>query len=165
MFCSRFACSPVSFFTSRFGAAGVREGETFYSSIQTVRFGMITSRSTSCHDWESERLFLIGRTVAGGGALYPFSRSVISAVIVPSIRWRLSFDRSGLRGSFDSTSRSASSSTARPRRSPRWRESFMIFSMRLVDDEQPNHTLQRTRPSRHCCNRCVPRAGSLSLGR
>ena len=28
-----------------------------------------------------------------------------------------------------------------------------------------NHALQRTRPSRHCCNRGVPRAGSLSLGR
>ena len=29
----------------------------------------------------------------------------------------------------------------------------------------PNHALQRTRPSHHCCNRGVPRAGSLSLGR
>ena len=29
----------------------------------------------------------------------------------------------------------------------------------------PNHALQRTRPSRHCCNRSVPQAGSLSLGR
>ena len=28
-----------------------------------------------------------------------------------------------------------------------------------------NHALQRTRPSHHCCNRGVPRAGSLSLGR
>lgn len=31
---------------------------------------------------------------------------------------------------------------------------------------RPNHALQHlTRPSRHCCNRGVPRAGSLSLGR
>ena len=30
---------------------------------------------------------------------------------------------------------------------------------------RPNHALQRTRPSRHRCNRGVPRAGSLSLGR
>ena len=30
---------------------------------------------------------------------------------------------------------------------------------------RPNHALQRTRPSRHCCNPCVPWAGSLSLGR
>ncbi len=29
----------------------------------------------------------------------------------------------------------------------------------------PNHALQRARPSRHCCNRGVPWAGSLSLGR
>lgn len=29
----------------------------------------------------------------------------------------------------------------------------------------PNHTLQRTRPSRHCCNRTVSWAGLLSLGR
>lgn len=28
-----------------------------------------------------------------------------------------------------------------------------------------NHALQRTRPSRHCCNRGVSRAGSLNLGR
>jgi hypothetical protein len=26
-----------------------------------------------------------------------------------------------------------------------------------------NESLQRTRPSRHCCNRGVPHAGSLSL--
>ena len=29
----------------------------------------------------------------------------------------------------------------------------------------PNHALQRTRPSRYGCNRGVPWAGSLSLGR
>jgi hypothetical protein len=29
----------------------------------------------------------------------------------------------------------------------------------------PNHALQRTRLVRYCCNPCVPRAGSLSLGR
>jgi hypothetical protein len=28
-----------------------------------------------------------------------------------------------------------------------------------------NHALRRTRPSRHCCNRGVPWAGLLSLGR
>ena len=28
-----------------------------------------------------------------------------------------------------------------------------------------NHTLRLTRPSRYCCNRCVPWAGSLNLGR
>ena len=31
--------------------------------------------------------------------------------------------------------------------------------------QRPNHALQRTRPSRHCCNRGFPWAGSLSLGR
>jgi hypothetical protein len=31
--------------------------------------------------------------------------------------------------------------------------------------QRPNHALQRTRPSRHCCNRGLPQAGSLSLGR
>jgi hypothetical protein len=30
---------------------------------------------------------------------------------------------------------------------------------------RPNHALQRTRPSHHCCNRGIPWAGSLSLGR
>ena len=30
---------------------------------------------------------------------------------------------------------------------------------------RPNHALQRTRPSHHCCNRSVSWAGSLSLGR
>ena len=29
----------------------------------------------------------------------------------------------------------------------------------------PNHALQRTRRGRRGCNRCVPGAGSLSLGR
>jgi len=29
----------------------------------------------------------------------------------------------------------------------------------------PNHALQRTRRERRGCNRCVPWAGSLSLGR
>ena len=31
--------------------------------------------------------------------------------------------------------------------------------------QRPNHTLQRTRPSHHCCNPASSRAGSLSLGR
>ena len=31
--------------------------------------------------------------------------------------------------------------------------------------KSPNHALQRTRPSHHCCNPCLPPAGSLSLGR
>ena len=37
------------------------------------------------------------------------------------------------------------------------------FSMTMP----PNHALQRTRPSHHCCNRCVPRrvAELWSLGR
>ncbi len=30
---------------------------------------------------------------------------------------------------------------------------------------RPNHALQRTRPSRHCCKRASSWAGSLSLGR
>jgi hypothetical protein len=30
---------------------------------------------------------------------------------------------------------------------------------------RPNHALQRTRLVRYCCNRRVPWAGSLSLGR
>ena len=34
-----------------------------------------------------------------------------------------------------------------------------------VRHQRPNHALQRTRPSRPGCNRGVPRAGSLSLGR
>jgi hypothetical protein len=29
----------------------------------------------------------------------------------------------------------------------------------------PNHALQRTRREHHGCNRCLPCAGSLSLGR
>jgi len=37
--------------------------------------------------------------------------------------------------------------------------------MSLIETVPPNHTLQRTRPSRSGCNRSVPRAGSLSLGR
>ena len=40
------------------------------------------------------------------------------------------------------------------------------FAVQLVfRHERSNHALQRTRPSHHCCNRGVPRAGSLSLGR
>src|SRR5262245_4641738 len=31
--------------------------------------------------------------------------------------------------------------------------------------QRPNHALQRTRRERRGCNRCVPCAGSLSLGR
>jgi len=37
--------------------------------------------------------------------------------------------------------------------------------LRVLSKRWPNHALQRTRPSHHCCNRGVPRAGSLSLGR
>ena len=37
----------------------------------------------------------------------------------------------------------------------------LLRSMR----QQPNHALQRTRRGRRGCNRCVPCAGSLSLGR
>jgi hypothetical protein len=32
-------------------------------------------------------------------------------------------------------------------------------------DPRPSHALQRTRRERRGCNRCVPYAGSLSLGR
>ena len=31
--------------------------------------------------------------------------------------------------------------------------------------DTPNHALQRTRRERRGCNRCLPCAGSLSLGR
>ena len=41
----------------------------------------------------------------------------------------------------------------------------MHLSDMISGDETPNHALQRTRPSRHCCNRRVSWAGSLSLGR
>ena len=34
----------------------------------------------------------------------------------------------------------------------------------MIQTTPPNHALQRTRPSHHCCNRGVSRAGSLSLG-
>ena len=36
---------------------------------------------------------------------------------------------------------------------------------RQMTTTRPNHALQRTRHERRGCNRCVPRAGSLSLGR
>ncbi len=39
---------------------------------------------------------------------------------------------------------------------------LILFRLR---DERPNHALQRTRPGRSGCNRAVPWAGSLSLGR
>ena len=35
----------------------------------------------------------------------------------------------------------------------------------VMDETWPNYALQRTRPSRYCCNRGVSWAGSLSLGR
>ncbi len=38
-------------------------------------------------------------------------------------------------------------------------------AFRFVRDVLANHALQRTRPSRYCCNRSVSWAGSLSLGR
>src|SRR6266545_2408139 len=34
-----------------------------------------------------------------------------------------------------------------------------------AQNQSAYHALQRTRPSRYCCNRRLPRAGSLSLGR
>jgi hypothetical protein len=37
--------------------------------------------------------------------------------------------------------------------------------MSTVTLMRPNHALQRTRRERRGCNRCVPCAGSLSLGR
>jgi hypothetical protein len=39
------------------------------------------------------------------------------------------------------------------------------YSGRDMRDEPPNHALQRTRPSRHCCNRASSWAGSLSFCR
>ena len=56
-----------------------------------------------------------------------------------------------------------------------WRESSAMVSTSVSSRAQsfvsrgrgaaPNHALQRTRPSRYCCNRGVSWAGSLSLGR
>ena len=40
-----------------------------------------------------------------------------------------------------------------------------VVSLKPRKGTWPNHALQRTRPSRPGCNRGVPRAGSLSLGR
>ena len=37
--------------------------------------------------------------------------------------------------------------------------------MRELLTTPPNHALQRTRPPARGCNQCLPRAGSLSLGR
>ena len=42
---------------------------------------------------------------------------------------------------------------------------FLRSLLRFGSGWGANHALQRTRPSRHGCNRGVPRAGSLSLGR
>jgi len=51
----------------------------------------------------------------------------------------------------------------------RWTHSRLLasLSMRHIQIQMlpPNHALQRTRPSCSGCNRRVPRAGSLSLGR
>ena len=44
-----------------------------------------------------------------------------------------------------------------------WTEFFAI--MKDDDSQRPNHALQRTRRRRRGCKRCVPCAGSLSLGR
>ena len=44
---------------------------------------------------------------------------------------------------------------------PKW----LLFPKARIQHRAPNHALQRTRPSRRGCNRGVPRAGSLSLGR
>ena len=123
------------------------------SFTRIARFGTTMSRNTSCRGWESERLSSIGRIAADGGAPCPFSRLDISVAIVPLIRWRLSFARFGLGARFGSTSRSASLSTARKRRSPKWKENFMICSMRGVD-EKPNQSQKRTAAGRHSCNRC-----------
>jgi hypothetical protein len=53
--------------------------------------------------------------------------------------------------------------------SPRAGSRGAFIGWRTVDAlrqrRTPNHALQRTRPSRYCCNRRVPWAGSLSLGR
>jgi hypothetical protein len=38
------------------------------------------------------------------------------------------------------------------------------LSADLDSPKMPNHALQRTRPSHHCCNRGVSWAGSLSFG-
>src|SRR5205823_14617274 len=45
--------------------------------------------------------------------------------------------------------------------------SRLLFSVRAdaAVTTRPNHALQRTRPSRHCCNPRASWAGSLSLGR
>jgi hypothetical protein len=45
----------------------------------------------------------------------------------------------------------------------RWRVAASQ-ARRSVVRTRPNHA-RLTRPSRHCCNRGVPRAGSLSLSR
>ena len=52
-----------------------------------------------------------------------------------------------------------------PSHSKSARRSFPQWHYRLTNMVRPNHALQRTRPSRYCCNRGVSWAGSLSLGR
>ena len=47
----------------------------------------------------------------------------------------------------------------------RWSAPEICRQCVIVRGVRPNHALQRTRPSRPGCNRRVPRAGSLSLGR
>jgi hypothetical protein len=42
---------------------------------------------------------------------------------------------------------------------------WVVRELRLKYGRRPNHALQRTRPSHHCCNRTPSCAGSLSLGR
>ena len=40
----------------------------------------------------------------------------------------------------------------------------MLIHRIISKSQPPNHALQRTRPSRHCCNLGVPRAGGAELG-
>jgi hypothetical protein len=42
---------------------------------------------------------------------------------------------------------------------------MISFTTLALTDTPPKHALQRTPPSRCCCNRGVPWAGSLSLSR
>ena len=130
-----------------------------FGRTPTIRTACTPSFSASCRRGISSTVCLSSRS-PHDAALMTFSFDTEM-----SQTGLLSFISPGLVEPRSTRSIRQSSSMVHSRSFLQKRSASLRFSERRRGDVTPNHALQRTRRGRRGCNRCVPSAGSLSLGR